>query len=86
MTPKKIKARFEKLESDVISFLTNKVENSKQTSKHMDTKIIKVNVFDYHELAIINDRLTFMNSNGYHYSLYAECSLEDLIDIINKGA
>lgn len=63
--------------------LRNKVENSKQTSKHIDEKSINVNVFDYTELTIVNDRLTFLDSNGQHYSLFADCNLEDLIDVLN---
>jgi len=75
--------RYNNLENDVILFLMNKIKNSKHTSKHMDEKVIKVNVFDYDELAIVNDKLTFLNRSGHHYNLYAECSLEDLINIIS---
>ena len=63
--------------------LREKVESSKQTSKHIDEKSINVNVFDYTELTIVNDKLTFLDSNGQHYSLFAHCNLEDLIDILN---
>ena len=63
--------------------LRDKVENSKQTSKHIAEKAITVNVFDYTELTIINDKLTFLDNSGQHYSLFADCNLEDLIDILN---
>jgi hypothetical protein len=48
-------------------------------------KPIKVNVFNYSELGIVNDRLTFFDSNGYEYSLWSEASLEDLIDILTEN-
>lgn len=77
------KKQYRDLELRIMRELRDKVENSKQTSKHIDKKSINVNVFDYTELTIINDRLTFLDSNGYHYSLFDECNLEDLIDVLN---
>jgi hypothetical protein len=74
--------RYNELETEVCEALRTEVQNSLVQSKHMNTPVIKVNVFDYKELAVINDRLTFLDSNGYHYDLYSECSLEDLIDIL----
>ena len=71
------------LEQRIMRELRDKVENSKQTSKHINEKSINVNVFNYTELTIVNDRLTFLDSNGLHYSLFADCILEDLIDILN---
>jgi|GEM_PF-5717794 len=70
------------LEQRVLRELRNKVENSTQTSKHSDAKAIMVNMFDYAELAIVHDRLIFVDNRGYEYSLFADCSLEDLIDIL----
>lgn len=77
------KKQYRDLEQRIMRELREKVENSKQTSKHIDKKSINVNVFDYTELTIVNDRLTFLDSNGQHYSLFADCNLEDLIDILN---
>jgi len=77
------KKQYRDLEQRIMRELRDKVENSKQTSKHIGEKAINVNVFDYTELTIINDRLTFLDSNGQHYSLFADCNLEDLIDILN---
>ena len=77
------KKQYRDLEQRIMRELRNKVENSKQTSKHIDEKSINVNVFDYTELTIVNDRLTFLDSNGQHYSLFADCNLEDLIDVLN---
>ena len=33
--------------------------------------------------ANINDRLTFLDNDGMHYSIFADASLEDLSDILN---
>lgn len=77
------KKQYRDLEQRIMRELREKVESSKQTSKHIDEKSINVNVFDYTELTIVNDRLTFLDSNGQHYSLFADCNLEDLIDILN---
>ena len=77
------KLQYRNLEQRIIRELRDKVESSKHISKHLDEKSIKVNAFDYTELTIVNDRLTFLDSKGYHYSLFADCNLEDLIDILN---
>jgi len=84
MKHKELRKRFDALEADVKEALRNMVNNSKHISKHMSCKAVKVYLFDYSELVIVNDELTFLDSNGYHYSLYADCSLEDLIDILNN--
>ena len=79
-----LKIRFDELEHDVLQALRVFITESKIVSEHLDTPVIKVNVFDYTELALIHNDLTFMDSNGYQYGLYTECDLEDLIDIIAK--
>jgi hypothetical protein len=76
--------RYDDLEQEVLEALREEIEKSNMVSDHMDTKVLKVNVFDYEELAIINGELTFMDGNGFHYDIYNECSLEDLIDILSK--
>lgn len=76
--------KYKSLELSVFVALVSEIEKSTYKSEHMDEKAIKVNVFDYTELVRINERLTFLDANGLHYSVYAECSLEDLIDILNK--
>jgi len=78
------KKQYRDLEQRIIRELRDKVENSKHISKHLNEKSIKVNVFDYKELTIVNNRLTFLDGNGDHYSLFSDCDLEDLIDILNK--
>jgi hypothetical protein len=70
------------LESTVLLSLRKEIAKSKTESKHIDSNVIKVNVFGYTELGIIHDRLCFMDSNGLQYGVYADCTLEDLIDIL----
>lgn len=75
----------EALEMEVYNALENEIHNSKENSKHIShLKCLKINVFDYEELVIWDDRLTFLDGNGYHYSLLVDCTLTDLIDILNK--
>lgn len=79
------KKQYRDIEQRVMRELRDKVENSNHISKHLNEKSIEVNVFNYKELTIVNDRLTFLDSNGQHYSLFADCNLEDLIDILNEA-
>ena len=77
------KKQYRDLEEKVIFELREKVEKSKYISKHLNARSIKIKVYDYTELTIVNDRLTFLDSNGQYYSLFAHCNLEDLIDILD---
>ena len=82
---KNFKKKYEKLEKQVIKELRDKIENSTYISKHVNLQAIKVNVFNYTELTNINGALHFIDENGYHYFLFAECTLEDLVDILSKN-
>jgi hypothetical protein len=77
------KKQYRDLEMRVFSTLRDKVEASTYKSKYVNEKAIKVNLYEYTELTIIDDSLTFLDSRGYHYSPFNQCSLEDLIDILN---
>lgn len=77
------KKQYRDLEVRILAELRNKIQASDYLSKHINQKAIKVNVFDYTELTIVNDKLTFLDENGYQYSLFSDCTLEDLIDILN---
>lgn len=79
------KKQYRDLEQRIINELRQKVENSTYTSKHENEKALKVNIFDYTELTIVNDNLTFLDHNGLHFSLFSDCTLDDLIDILNKA-
>lgn len=82
------KQQYKKLEQDVHQKLRELIEqsnyNSKFMSNHKAIRItgIEINLSNIEELAIVNDQLTFLNDNGYHYSIY-NFSLEELIEISN---
>ena len=79
------KKEYRDLEMRVLANLRYKISVSKEYSKSVsNSKCLKVNVFGYTELAIINDQLTFLDSQGLQYSIWADCTLEDLIDILDK--
>ena len=79
-----LKIRHDELEEDILATLKHEVNISGLNSKHVShCPVIKVSVFDYTELGIIHDELTFMDCYGLQYSIYSECSLEDLIDILS---
>ena len=78
------KKNYRDLEMSILFDLRDKIEHSPYTSKHIQGKAIKVDMFGYTEMAIVNDRLTFIDNYGLHYSLFADASLEDLIDILEK--
>lgn len=81
---KKFKKQYRDLEMNVLANLRYKIRTSKEYSKHIQDKCIKVNLFDYTELALINDQLVFLDDKGYQYSIFADANLEDLIDILNN--
>jgi hypothetical protein len=60
------------------------IANSKKESKFVQSNAIEVNIFGLTELVVIDDELIFLDSAGYHHSLYADCTLEDLIDILTQ--
>ena len=84
---KNFKREYEDLEMRILSELRKRINNSDVYSKHLvQEKCIEVDVFDYTELAIVDDKLAFLDDKGYQYSLWnRDCDLEDLIDILNKG-
>ncbi len=72
---------FKTLEEKVIAKLKESIQESEYESEHIGDKAILVNIGRYRELAIINSELTFMDSDGYHYNLFADVTLEDLIEL-----
>lgn len=80
-----LKKEYRDLEMKVFNQLRDKINSSDKISKHTSNKYIEVNIFGYTELQIINDSLTFLDNNGYHYNIFnGDCDLEDLIDILNN--
>jgi hypothetical protein len=81
---KRLSEVYHALENDVHNTLERLINQSEIQSKTHDTKCIKVSIFGYTELALINDVLTFLDDSGYEYSIYSDCYLIDLIDILNQ--
>lgn len=84
----KLMPQYTALEQKVIAKLTKAVNSSKYESKHIShqkaIRVLEMNLVDYTELTIVNDRLTFLNHNGYHFSIYNNCTLQELIEIADK--
>ena len=76
--------RHSQLEEDIKNALMSAIAESDITSKTHSNQVIKVNVFGYTELGVINGELTFLDDNGYQYGIYTDGSLEDLLDILNQ--
>ena len=76
--------RFEQLQSEIEETLRRLISESNYQHPDYDQPAIKVNVFDYIALVVMNERLTFLDKDGYQYSLYNECQLTDLLDIIKS--
>lgn len=78
---KSFKKQYRDLEMKIFNSLRELISKGTQTSRHLNEKVISVNIANYQELAIVNDKLTLLDHKGYHFSIFA-CSLDDLIDII----
>jgi len=79
----KLKKQYRDLETSVMFNLRESINNSKTYSKFIaEQKCIKVNIFDYNELVMINGALSFLDSNGYGHPIFTDCTLEDLIDLV----
>lgn len=84
MKHKNLSIQYNNLEEKIKEALKSEISNSKIKSKHTNSNSIKVSVFDYVELVIIDSKLTFLDHDGLHYSLFNECTIVDLINILNK--
>lgn len=74
----------DKLYNDVQESFEFLINTSKTKSKYLNTNCINVNIFDYVEMVIVNDQLTFIDSRGLYYDLTTDCTLLDLIEILIK--
>ena len=79
---KTIKQRYFDLENDVFTRLKDRVNASRDTSRHINGNALQVNICDYEELVIINEDLMFIDRFGTYYNVLSECTLLDLINII----
>ncbi len=81
-----LKKQYRDLETKVLNKLRTAINKSKTKSKHITgVKCLPVNLFDYTELLILDDRHTFIDKNGLHYNLFTDATLEDLIDILTQN-
>ena len=80
--------------TDLLDEVTNEVEltlislieNSNTESKHISGyNAIDINLFGYTEMVYYDFNLIFLDCNGNHYSLMADATLEDLIEIISEN-
>ena len=78
------KKQYRDLEMRVMRSLREAIENSNYRSKRTGAKAIQVNLFDYVELTVIDERLIFLDNNGHQYSIFTDATIEDLIDILTE--
>jgi hypothetical protein len=84
MKAKTILNKLNQLEDQIKNELVKLINKSNNISKYHNNKSIKVNIFGYTELTIIDGDLYF--TDGKHiYTLFADCDLYDLIQIINEN-
>jgi hypothetical protein len=77
-----LRKQYRDLEMRLYSELRDLISKSDYSSKYINEKAIQVFIDDYEELAIINDRLTFLANGGYHYACHINEHIEDLITIL----
>lgn len=80
-----LKKRYRDLEMEVLNRLREKILQSNYESSTVNAKAIRVDFDRYTEMTIINDQLTLLDGNGYHYSIFSGVSLEDLINILEPS-
>lgn len=71
---KNFKVKYEKLDREVLDALRKKVEKSTYQSVHVSVKALKIVGFyrGCGELALLHDKLTLINPDGYHYDIQNE--------------
>jgi len=79
-----LSARLGELVSDIREALISEIGKSDIVSDTHPNQVIKVNVFDYTELGVVNGKLCFLDKNGYQFDLLSDCTFDDLIDILIK--
>lgn len=77
------KLQYRDLEMRVLRSLRELVETSTTESTQVAGNCLQINLNEYTEVALVHDKLTFIEPDGLEYSWSnSYCSLEDLIDII----
>lgn len=75
--------KLQTLEQQVETELRKRIAKSKHIEQMYGVNAIKVRINNYHHLVVIDDRLVFLDSVGLQYSLYSECTLNDLIELLD---
>jgi len=74
---------YKQLENGIVELLKDTVQKSKTKSKFINGNCLDVSGFNYSELVIIDNKLTFLNGQGNHFSLFTNgIVMDDLIEII----
>lgn len=80
---KSLTEQYNDLEASVINKLKALVLQSTVISKHTAKPCIRISLFDYDEISIVNGDLVFL-SKGYQYNSMLEVELSDLVDLATK--
>ena len=75
--------KYTSLVEEVVKALKVKI-SGREESKFLPAKALKVNIYDYVELVLWEGKLIFLDAHGLHYSLFVDCSLEDLMELMYK--
>lgn len=76
--------KYRDLEMQVRFQLRIEIDKSSHISEATKTKAIRVNHLDYKEMTVLNDKLIFLDEDGYQFDIMLMTDLEDLINILNS--
>lgn len=77
--------RYNEVENEIIAMLEKEVNASFIESENHKVPCLKISLFDYTELLILNGRLQFADSDGLLYNLFNDdVRNDDLLDILNQ--
>jgi hypothetical protein len=77
-----VRKQYRDLEMRVLRLLREYIEDNGSESRFICEDAIRVDLGRYVELTVIHDQLTFFDCEGLMHSVFSECTLEDLIDIL----
>lgn len=74
--------RYRDLETRTLNLLREKIEDSNFISTHTQTKTVRTHHNDMREITTVDDKLIFLDKNGYMFDLLSFIDLEDLINLL----
>ena len=84
MDYKTLKNELKQLEKQVVKALKKKIKTSEDVSRFNGIKqALKIDLGDYCELLIVNDKLKINNIYGDQFVMLSCCYVEQLIEILN---